>query len=84
MAKLMKENAQYIDNGWNVQHLTTGKPYKEIYLSGTLDDGSKSLTTLLLKVQEHLDYMKKTSCSFRDGKVSAKRLCQCRSQYQCN
>lgn len=70
MATLMKDNAVYIDNGWNQQHLATGKAYKDIYLTGKLDDGSESLTTLLVKVQEHLDYIKKRNVLSATAKLS--------------
>lgn len=58
-ADQITRHAQYISDGWNVEFKSSGQPYKDIYLSGTLEDGSESLATLLTKVQEELDYIKK-------------------------
>jgi len=58
-SELMESDAQYIDDGWNIQHSGTTKPFKDIYLSGTLPNGSKSLVTLLGEIQKYLDYIKK-------------------------
>ena len=60
-ASLMESDAKYIDDGWNVQHRASTKPFKEIYLSGTLINGTKSLVTLLKEIQIYLDYIKARS-----------------------
>ncbi len=69
-AKQVKNDAVYIHNGWVNEHLATGKPFKDIYLSGILPDDSSSLTTLIIAVQEHLDYIKKRNVLSRTAKLS--------------
>jgi len=60
-SELMESDAQYIDDGWNIQHRASTKSFKEIYLSGTLINGTKSLVTLLKEIQIYLDYIKARS-----------------------
>ena len=71
---LVKENAQYIDNGWNIEHhengVAQGKSFKEIYLSGMLTDSSKSIVTLLVSIQQHLDNIKKRKTVANTAKLS--------------
>lgn len=69
-ANQIVKQATYIDNGWRVNHLSTGLPFSTIYLSGKLEDGSNSLTSLLVGVQKHLDYIKKRKVLSRTAKIS--------------
>lgn len=53
--------ANYVDQGWLSEFLDTGEPYRDVFLSGDLDDGSESITQLLVSVQEFLDYLQARS-----------------------
>jgi predicted lipoprotein len=69
-ASLMESDAQYIDDGWNIQHRASTKPFKEIYLSGTLINSSSSLITLLKEIQVYLDYIKARSVITKTATLS--------------
>ncbi len=73
-AELMEQDAQYIDDGWNIEHhynaAATGKPFKEIYLSGQVPDGTQSLTKLLKSVQVYLDYTSHRQVMAKTGLLS--------------
>ncbi|HIQ41073.1 MAG TPA: hypothetical protein EYH46_07930 [Sulfurivirga caldicuralii] len=58
-SELIESDAQYIDDGWNIKYRQSTKPFKDIYLSGTLPDGSDSLVTLISEIQKYLEYIKK-------------------------
>lgn len=59
MAELFNRHASYVIDGWQIEHLDTGKPFKDILLDGELDDGTASVVKLVTVIQEHLDYIKK-------------------------
>ncbi len=72
---IIKADAQYIDDGWNVDHKdirgnSIGKPFKEIYLSAVVPDGSSSLIKLLKTIQVHLDYIKHRSVITKTGLIA--------------
>lgn len=51
------EQAEYVVNGWTVEHLDTGVPFRTIYLENELEDGTDSVAVLLVSAQELLDYL---------------------------
>ena len=55
------QRAQYVQNGWKVNHLQTGEAYRQLLLSNRLEDGTEPLNRILTAVQEHLDYLQKRS-----------------------
>lgn len=57
MARQLASNADYVVQGWQLQHKDADLPYRTLFLDDQLDDGSNNLTQLLVSVQEHLDYL---------------------------
>ena len=53
------KHATDIQNGWNVNHNETGKPFKTIFLNDELESGTPALTELIASIQGHLDYLQK-------------------------
>ncbi|MBV2123484.1 MAG: hypothetical protein KUF74_18735 [Candidatus Thiodiazotropha sp. (ex Ctena orbiculata)] len=59
LALQIAKNADYVVQGWQVQHKDSDEPYRSLFLEDQLDDGTNNLTQLLVAVQEHLDYLNK-------------------------
>ncbi|MCT7360436.1 imelysin family protein [Thalassolituus pacificus] len=57
LSNALQVKADYIRSGWTLNHKATGKPYRELFLSNQLDDGTPALTQLLTSAQEFLDYL---------------------------
>lgn len=58
MAQLLGRHADYLVNGWENDHLGSGTAFRDVMLSGELDDGSEPIVKLITAIQEHLDYVK--------------------------
>ena len=55
------ERSAYVKNGWSVSHQGSADPYRTLFLSDQLDDGTAPLNQLVLSVQEYLDYLQARS-----------------------
>ncbi len=53
------KHATDIQNGWNIAHNETGKPYKTVFLNNELESGTPALTEFIVSIQGHLDYLQK-------------------------
>lgn len=70
LALQVKKHADYVYNGWHVNHKSSGEAYRELFLNDELDDGTNNLTQLISSVQEHLDYLKQRHVASTGGQVS--------------
>ncbi|MDO6681894.1 imelysin family protein [Oceanobacter sp. 5_MG-2023] len=57
LAGSVQNRADYVVNGWTLDHLESGTSYRDLFLAGDLDDGSEPLTALISAVQSYLDYL---------------------------
>ncbi|WP_221799985.1 imelysin family protein [Oceanobacter mangrovi] len=57
LAGSLQNKADYVVNGWTVDHLDSGSSYRTMLLAGETDDGSEPLTELITSVQEFYDYL---------------------------
>jgi len=62
--------AKYIKNGWNTAHLSTGKPYKTLFLTNTLANDDKPITVLITSIETHLDYLAKRNIATVGAQVA--------------
>ena len=53
------EDAAYLKSGWEENYLQSGTPFRDIFINNELSDGSEAIDTLLVSVQEFLDYVPK-------------------------
>lgn len=58
LAALLSSHADYVQQGWLSNFKDSGKPYRQQFLDGELEDGSEPLTQLLVAIQEYLDYLR--------------------------
>lgn len=65
------QRANYVKNGWSVDYKNTGQAYRTIFLSGELEDGSESVSAMLVAIQEYLDYLKLRSVVTSTAQISA-------------
>lgn len=52
-------DARYLQQGWEEDHLGSGTPFRDIFVNNEQEDGSQAIDTLLVSVQEFLDYIPK-------------------------
>ncbi len=57
LAGQLRFQASYVENGWLVDHLGSGEPYRSLFLSDQLDDGTEPFSQILISGQEFLDYL---------------------------
>ena len=57
LARQLNTQAQYVVDGWLVQHRNSDEPYRTLFLNGETDDGTEPLVQLILGLQEHLEYL---------------------------
>lgn len=70
MAALNVENADYIREGWQSNYLSTGTPYKTLFVEDQLSDEGKPVPTLLIALQNHFDYLAKRNVATVGAKVA--------------
>lgn len=63
--------ANYISSGWQSSYLSTGKSYKSLFLSNSLNNDDKPIPVLITSIQTHLDYLAKRNVATVGAKVSA-------------
>lgn len=59
MIQLLSRHANTLNDGWQINFSSTGKPFKEILLKGELENGAESVPALITAIQKYLDYLKK-------------------------
>jgi len=60
-----------INSGWNTPgYKETGNSFKSLFLSNALDKGKKSIPTLIISIQKHLDYLAKRDIASKGAKVA--------------
>lgn len=57
LAAHLERQADYVQSGWTTDHKNSGTPYRTLFLSEQLEDGTAPLTVLITAVQEYLDYL---------------------------
>ncbi|MEM0953941.1 MAG: imelysin family protein [Pseudomonadota bacterium] len=62
--------AQYVENGWTTEHLDTGRPFRELFLAGELEDGTEPLSQVIISSQEFLDYLQARNVVITAAQVS--------------
>lgn len=67
----LERQTDKVRDGWAVTYKDTGKSYRTQFLSGTLDDGSTPLVTLLTSVQSYLDYLQQRDVVNNIARVAA-------------
>ena len=70
MSEQIVKHATYIHSGWTVNHLSTGQSYRDIFLTGELDDGSTPMSLLLVSIQSQLDYLPKRNVVTTGSQIS--------------
>lgn len=61
MANQLIKQADAVRDGWQIEYKSSGEPFRTRFLANELDDGSDALSTLLISVQAHLDYLQARS-----------------------
>ena len=62
--------AQYVENGWLTEHLDTGRPFRDLFLAGELEDGTAPLSQVIISSQEFLDYLQARNVVITAAQVS--------------
>ena len=70
LAGQLNTRAQTIRDKWVVEFPQTGGPYRSIYLSGELEDGTASFAQLFISGQEFLDYLQARRVVLTAARVS--------------
>lgn len=70
LSRQIVKHAEYIQIGWKSDHKASGKPFRSIFLNNEIDDGTPSLTRLIARVQEHLDYLQKRRVATTAAQIS--------------
>lgn len=59
MARLLAGRARRVLDGWTTSYLDTGRPFRDLFVEGALEDGTEPVPALLVAIIEHLDYVKR-------------------------
>ncbi|MEM9758130.1 MAG: imelysin family protein [Pseudomonadota bacterium] len=57
LARQLTQQADYVVDGWLVQHRNATEPYRTLFLAGETDDGTEPMAQLIIAIQEHLEYL---------------------------
>ena len=58
MAALLADRAEGVESGWTEDYNETGTPYRQLLLTGMLEDGSESVPTVINATWQHLEYLR--------------------------
>lgn len=70
ISSLNLKNANYIHQGWQSNHLDSGKSYKSLFLNNQLANGDKPIPTMITAIQTHLDYLAKRNVAIRGAQTA--------------
>jgi predicted lipoprotein len=70
LSNQLVKHANYVQNGWNNDHKASGKPFRDLFISNQLEDGTPALTRLIASTQEHLDYLQKRNVATTAAQIS--------------
>lgn len=59
LTQQLLNDANYLQQGWEEDHLQTGSAFRDLFVNNELTDGSEAIDTLLVATQEFLDYVPK-------------------------
>lgn len=70
MAAFNLQLANTVRDGWQVNSLNTGTPFRTVFVQEELPDGTQPVPALLISLQEHLDYLSRRNVAMVGAQVA--------------